>query len=224
MALIRPEDHAAINAAVTAAEAGSDGEIATMVARQSDDYADWAVILPALLALAIPIGCAIWPQWWAAVLLRASGEWHGDIGSGTLLTAALAGQILTFAILWLALRWMPLRLALTPGRVKAGRVRREAIRAFKIGIEARTRAATGVVVYLSLAERRAEIVADAAINAKVAADVWGDAMAALLLEVRAGRAADGIAAAVSRIGVILSAHFPRSDDDTNELPDRLIEL
>jgi putative membrane protein len=80
------------------------------------------------------------------------------------------------------------------------------------------------MLYLSLAERRAEIIADSAIHSRVANDVWGDAMAALIVAVRDGRPGDGMADAVTRIGAILGAHFPRSADDTNELPDRLIEL
>ena len=49
-------------------------------------------------------------------------------------------------------------------------------------------------------------------------------MAALVDEVRDGRPATGMAAAVAQIGAILAEHFPQTDDDPNELPDRLIEL
>jgi putative membrane protein len=108
--------------------------------------------------------------------------------------------------------------------VRIARVRREAVRAFRIGIESRTRAATGVLIYLSLAEHRAELVADAAINGKVAAADWGEAMAQLIADVRDGRPGDGIVAAVTMAGDLLERHFPRSHDDQNEMPDRLIEL
>jgi putative membrane protein len=49
-------------------------------------------------------------------------------------------------------------------------------------------------------------------------------MAAMLVEIRAGRLADGMIAAVGEVGKVLAEHFPRADDDTNELPDRLIEV
>jgi putative membrane protein len=58
----------------------------------------------------------------------------------------------------------------------------------------------------------------------VAPDVWGDAMADLIEEVKAGRPGSGMAKAVERIGVVLTEHFPKSHGNTNELPDRLIEL
>jgi len=49
-------------------------------------------------------------------------------------------------------------------------------------------------------------------------------MASLLEHVREGRAGDGIVAAIEQVGVVLAEHFPRSEGDTNEIPDKLIEL
>ena len=65
---------------------------------------------------------------------------------------------------------------------------------------------------------------DAAINGKVEAADWGEAMAQLIADVRDGRPGDGIVAAVTMAGDLLEMHFPRSHDDQNEMPDRLIEL
>ena len=103
-------------------------------------------------------------------------------------------------------------------------MRRRALLLFRLATENRTRAKTGVLLYLSIAERRAEIVADAAINGKVTPETWGEAMAVLLDAVRDGRPGDGMVASVEKIGQVLAAHFPRSPDDSNELPDRLILL
>jgi len=49
-------------------------------------------------------------------------------------------------------------------------------------------------------------------------------MAALIDRVRAGHPGDGMAAAVTTIGTIVAEHFPKTESDVNELPDRLIEL
>jgi putative membrane protein len=108
--------------------------------------------------------------------------------------------------------------------VKSQRVRNRAVRYFKVGAERRTTGRTGILIYLSLAEHRAEIVADEAIHAQVPNEVWGDAMVDMITHVREGRIADGMAAAVRDVGAVLAAHFPRAEDDRNELPDRLIEL
>ena len=95
---------------------------------------------------------------------------------------------------------------------------------FKTGAERRTVGRTGILIYLSMAEHRAEIVGDEAITAVTTPDIWGEAMAALLTEVKAGRPADGIVAAVGLIGAVLAQHFPKTSADSNEIPDKLIEL
>ena len=95
---------------------------------------------------------------------------------------------------------------------------------FKVGAERRTHGRTGILIYISMAEHRAEIVADEAIAGKVDPMVWGEAMAAMLAHVREGRVAEGMVAAVEKVGAVLEEHFPIAEGDTNELPDRLIEV
>jgi putative membrane protein len=75
-----------------------------------------------------------------------------------------------------------------------------------------------------MAERRAEIIGDEAITKVTTPETWGEAMTALLVEVKQGRVGDGIVAAVERVGAVLAEHFPRSAGDINEIPDKLIEL
>jgi putative membrane protein len=216
-------DHDQVTAAVTAAEAGTDGEIVTVVAAQSDAYHDvalhWAV-LAMLLVLAL---LAAWPTLSFWIHARVGDAW-APAGPGELFTIALVLLALTFVLFRILLAWRPLRLILTPPSTKARRVRRRALALFRTAAEKRTRAATGVLLYLSLDEHRAELIADEAIHSKVAPELWGDAMADLVEEVKAGRPGAGMAKAVERIGAVLAEHFPRSSGDQNELPDRLIEL
>ena len=216
-------DHAAVSAAVAAAEARTEGEIVTIVAEQSDAYHDvalhWAV-LAMLLILAL---LAAFPR--AAERLYALVDpWTQATPTGGLIAVALLLVTVTFLLVRVLLAAMPIRLALTPGRTEARRVRRRAVELFRVAAERRTRARTGVLLYLSLAERRAEIVADATIHARVAPELWGEAMAALLTATRDGRPGEGLAAAVERIGAVLAEHFPRGGADVNELPDRVVEL
>jgi putative membrane protein len=95
---------------------------------------------------------------------------------------------------------------------------------FKAACLGRTKRQTAILLYVSIAERRAEIVADEAIHAKVDAAQWGDAMAALVTEVKAGRPGEGMAQAVERIGKVLAEHVPALQDNPNEVPDGVIEL
>ena len=218
------QDRARVAAAVHAAEADTDGEIVTIVARRSDAYHDvalhWAV-LAMLLALAL---LASIPGAAERVHALVADPWGEAPSPRALLTQALVVAALVFLVCRVALTAPGLRMALTPRATRARRVRRRALLLFRTAAEARTRHATAVLLYLSLDEHRAELVADAPIHSRVAPDVWGEAMAALLVAVKDGRPGDGMADAVERIGVVLAEHFPRSADDTNELPDRLIEL
>ena len=68
------------------------------------------------------------------------------------------------------------------------------------------------------------VIADEAILKVTDDHTWGEAMASLVGEVRQGRPADGIVAAIERVGAVLAEHFPRTDGDINEIPDKLIEL
>ena len=83
---------------------------------------------------------------------------------------------------------------------------------------------TGVLIYASLAERYAEIVADAGIHAKVTPDVWDQAIAALVAGMREGRPGDGFVAAIERCGAVLAEHFPPGALNRDELPNRLVEI
>ena len=220
--MISDVDHTRVTAAVTAAEAGSAGEIVTAVAARSDGYHDAALHWAVLAMLGVPAVFALRPDWAARLCEAVAGGWAAAPAGAPFLLVLLLST-LAFLAVRLLLAATPLRMALTPGATKTRRVRRQALALFRVGAERRTRGRTGVLIYLSIAERRAEIVADSAIHAIVAQDVWGEAMAALLGEVRAGRPADGLIAAIGRVGAVLAEHFPREENDVNELPDRLIE-
>jgi putative membrane protein len=218
------DDHRKVAVAVAEAEANSNGEIVTIATALSDKYHDvalhWAVaVLIAVLAFYAAVPSSL--NWVADIVL---GGWSGEHSLRELLTILLVIATAKFTAVLLILRWMPLRLLLTPGATKTRRVRRRAIELFKVGAERRTIGRTGILLYLSAGEHRAEIVADEAIIAVTTPETWGEAMAALLTEVKAGRPGEGIVAAVSLIGAVLAEHFPRDSADMNEIPDKLIEL
>jgi putative membrane protein len=222
--LLSESDHQRVTAAVAAAEAQSAGEIVTVVAQRSDGYADIALAWAALASFTALTVVSLFTEFYLAKLDWVLGHWSHEWTPQEVFTVALGIATLKFIGVLLLQLWQPLKLWLVPPHIKALRVRDRATAFFKTGAERRTHGRTGILVYLSLAEHRAEIVADEAIASKVPAEVWGEAMAAMLVELRAGRLADGMIAAVERVGQVLAEHFPRAEDDTNELPDRLIEV
>ena len=216
-------DHVAVSAAVAEAESRSAGEIVTIIAGESNSFHDVALLWSALVAFAALAVLALFPDFYLARVDWVMGNWASEWTPQHVFALALVAATLKFLAMWLLQLWRPLRLALVPAPLKHARVRDRAVRYFKVGAERRTHGRTGILIYLSLAEHRAEIVADAAIAAKVEPEVWGAAMAVLITNIRAGQPGAGMVAAVEQVGTVLAQHFPRSADDQNELPDRLIE-
>lgn len=217
-------DHKLVSQAVTEAETATDGEIVTIVADLSDDYRTTAYIWASLSALAVLAAFALFPQFYTQLWGWLTGAWNTEFTATEYLALAGSAALIKWLAVWAILHWLPLRLLLTLPHVKRAAVRDRAIDLFLVGTKNRTIGRTGILVYLSLKEHRAEIVADEAITDKVAPEVWGDAMIALVDNTRNGQPGEGMAEAVTQIGAVLAEYFPKSQANSNELPDRLIEL
>jgi putative membrane protein len=224
MAMMDDAGRKLVSAAVAEAESATSGEIVTVLAEASDGYTDVALLWAAGAAFTAMSVFAAFPQpfldRWDAWFAGWGHEWT----AGELASMVIALGLMKFLGVLLVQQWPPLKWLLVPGPVKAARVRAQAVRQFKVGAERRTTGRTGVLIYLSMRERRAEIVADESIAQIVPAEVWGEAMGDMLAEIRRGRIAEGLAVGIRDVGFILAAHFPRGEDDVNELPDRLIEV
>ena len=229
MGYLNEEQHRIVSSAVEQAELNTSGEILTVLADRSDGYTDVALLWAAALSFTVMSVFAAFPApflglWDALVVEALMGGWGHEWSKGEIASATIALGLLTFALAWAAQLWEPLKFALIPGPVRSSRVHAQAVRHFKVGAEARTMGRTGILIYLSMREHRAEIVADEPIAKLVEAEVWGAAMVDMLKEIKRGRIAEGLALGVRDVGFVLSQHFPRADDDENELPDRLIEV
>jgi putative membrane protein len=224
MAMMDDAGRKLVSDAVAEAESATSGEIVTVLAEASDGYTDVALLWAAGAAFTAMSVFAAFPQpfldRWDAWFAGWGHEWT----AGELASMVIALGLAAFLCVLLVQQWPLLKWLLVPGPVKTARVRAQAVRQFKVGAERRTTGRTGVLIYLSMRERRAEIVADESIAGKVPAEVWGEAMGDMLTEIRRGRVAEGLAVGIRDVGFILAAQFPRGEDDVNELPDRLIEV
>ena len=221
---LSPQDHKRVSDAVALAESETAGEIVTVVADRSDGYTDVALAWASLISFTALALFALFPRAILGPLEWTFGGWNHVWLDREILGVATAVAIIAFGLGWLIQLWQPLKFALVPAPIKTARALRRSIDLFKVGAERRTHGRTGILIYLSMAEHRAEIVADEAIASQVAPETWGEAMAAMLAEIREGRIADGMIAGIGQVGKVLAEHFPRAADDINELPDRLIEL
>ncbi|MDJ0978755.1 MAG: hypothetical protein QNI87_09470 [Erythrobacter sp.] len=229
MSYLTEAEHKVVSDAVAQSELDTSGEILTVLAERSDSYIDVALLWSAALSFTAMSVFAAFPKpflglWDSLVVEGLMGGWGHEWATGEIASVTIALGLITFALAWAVQLFQPLKFALIPGPVRTARVHDQAVRHFKVGAEARTLGRTGILIYLSMREHRAEIVADEPIAKLVEAEVWGEAMIEMLREIKAGRIAEGLAIGVRDVGFVLSQHFPRTDDDENELPDRLIEV
>jgi putative membrane protein len=197
-------DRQRIRDAVASAEAKTAGEIFVVVARASDDYRFIPLLWATLLALLVPLPLIFLTR--LPVL---------DI---------YVIQLVVFVGLAIVLSLRPLHMLSVPRPVKRARAHATAVEQFLAHGLHTTEARTGVLIFVSLAERYAEVVADAGIAGKVGQEVWDRAVAKLIGEVGAGCLAEGLIAAVAESGTVLAAHFPILPGDRNELPNDVILL
>jgi len=194
------EDHEAVSDAIQAAEKRTNGQIVCVLAHASSDYAYIPILWASALALVTP-----WP-------LINFTPWS--------VQRIFLIQLLVFMVAALVFFLAPLRLALVPRGVRRARAHRAALEQFVVRRIANTRNRSGILIFVSLAERCARIIADDGIAQKVEASEWQAAIDALRDNMRAGRIAQGFTAAIERCGAVLAAHAP-PDGSPNELPDRL---
>jgi putative membrane protein len=213
-----------VSEAVTAAESATSGEIVPVLADRSDGYTDVALLWAIGAAFTAMSVFAAFPEPFLDAWDAAFGGWGHEWTTGELASMVIALGLIKFLGVMLVQQWQPLKFWLIPGPTKTIRVHNQAVRQFKVGADRRTTGRTGVLIYLSMREHRAEIVADDSIARQVPAEVWGEAMADMLSHIRKGHVAEGLAAGIRDVGFVLAEHFPRGADDVNELPDRLIEV
>ncbi len=220
-------DHKRVSDAVGRAEADTDGEIVTIVAARSDHYHDVLIGIALLLGALTLLGTIATPDTLTNAVYGVTGGWRDASAPAAPAMEAWFGvalATLVFVVTVAVLMATPLGDRVVPRGIREQRVAERALDYFRVAAQKRTVGLTGIIIYLSLAEHRAEIIADEAIASKVDAGVWGDAMEALLGPVRTGDVAGGMVGAVEEVGRVLTEHFPKSDGNRNELPDRLIEL
>ena len=204
MAFISKREHNKIARAIATAEKKTSGEIVTVLAQSSDDYVFIPLLWAALLALSVPL------------IMFALTSWPA--------TQIYMLQLGLFAVCALAVQWWPLRIALIPRVVKRARAHRHAMEQVMARNLHSTKARTGVLIFVSVAERYAEVIADQGIYKKVPPAIWDDVVENLTANIAHGEAAKGFINAVEQCGAVLAQHFPPGSGDADELPNHLIVL
>ena len=227
---LTPADLSAIEAAVREAETRTTGEIYCVVSEESSDYGETplayaagvALLAPAILLVAgVHVSIPDFFATWSAAQVGEAIE--QSVRSALIGTIVLQGVLFVATALIAAIP--PVRRALTPRGLKRDRVRRRAAEQFLAKNLHLTRERTGVLIFVSLGERMAELIADDGIASQVGPKVWDQAMAALTEGLKRGQPAAGFAAAIGLCADVLAERFPpREGDNPNELPDAVVVL
>jgi putative membrane protein len=192
--MLSHEEAARIEAAIRAAQGRSTGQIACVLARASSHYETMPLIWSALIALATP-----WP------LLAFT-----DLAAERIFVAQLASFLVAFAVLSLP----NLRLRLTPLRTRRSNAHRAALDQFLIRGLTHCPERNGILIYVSLAERYARIIADDGAAKAVSQSQWKAVVDRLTAAMKAGRTEEALVGAAKECGDLLAQHFPAHEPTT----------
>jgi putative membrane protein len=175
-----------------------------MVTRASARYFAIGLMWAALIALSVPLPLILLTNWPVEQIYAA--------------------QLAVFALALALILWDPLRFALVPKSVKHAEAHKRAVEEFVAQNLHTTKGRTGVLIYVSFAERYAEVIADEGIYKKVPQDTWNGLIEILTTHLGRGQRVEGFVHAIDACGKILASHFPPGRIDRNELPNHLIML
>lgn len=195
-----------VSTAIRLAEAKTDGEIAPMIVRQSAR----TNLLPALL---LTLGCLS-----AACTYIALDFTDSPIEPYWI---ALAVVALSWPLSVLASKCYAVQRFFVHAKERESEVHRRALTEFYESGLHHTKNRTGVLIFVSLMERKCVVLADEGISLKLPAETWQNLVEKVLQGIRTGRPAEGLIAAIEECGRILSKHFP-ADDHQNQLPNELV--
>ena len=192
-----------INQRIRDIELQTQAELVTVIAHNSDDYR----YIPTL---------------WAAVL---SLSFPGLLALLTIeLNYVYPLQVLIFILLAIVFQYSPIKMRLVPKYIKQSRASRHAHELFFIEGLHLTQNNTGIMLFVSVDEKYAEIIADQGINAKVTPEAWQTIIDAFINSVKQKQLAEAYLGAIDACGELLITHYPATNKQANELPDHLIEV
>lgn len=193
-----------IREAVEASEKGTSGEIATMVVDHSDRYHE-AEILGGILVSGLI----------ALIIALAIGHTH-------IWTYIPLVCVLYVPARMLFIRFPRLKLPFINKVRMMHAVRERAVRAFYEKRLYRTRDENGILVFISILERKVWILGDRGVDSMIPHEAWQKHAREISAGIREGRGCEALCAVIAECGKILAEHFPKKVDDSNELPDDII--
>lgn len=204
MTLLSEFEQRQVAEAIAQVERRTDAELVTVLAARADDYAYIPLLWASLLALLVP-GIVYYLGGWLSV------------------NGLLIAQWLTFIVLCLLFRLPGLTTRLIPRSVRHWRASNLARRQFLEQNLHNTVGSTGVLIFVSEAERYVEILVDEGISRHLDNTVWDAIVQRFTEQVRQGQTLQGFVTCIEACGELLTRHVPLTHE-RNELPNRLVVL
>lgn len=204
MTLLTKAEQEQVAAAIASVEKDTDAELVTVLASQADNYTYIPVLWAGILALVVP-----------GIINYVSGLWSAD----TLLLVQWA----VFILLNVIFRIPAVTTRLIPRQVRHWRAGNLARRQFLEQNLHRTEGATGMLIFVSEAERFVEILVDQGISSRLDDVTWEDIVTSFTRQVRNGQTLAGFLACIEACGQHLKQAVPATHE-RNELSNRLVIL
>lgn len=209
-----------IREAVEKEEKNTSGEIALALIRESDNYSFWELFFAlllgaALFAFLIPLSPKIDNFLNAIFWIRASWQLPSFFGFTSFFFIAL---------FFLFANIPALDRKIIPLSVQDFAVYQRALRHFvESGVYA-TENRSGILIFISVMERKVEIIADTGIAEKIEQEKWDSIAKNLSIAFKKNTVKDGLMQTIRDCGTLLTEHFPALDENPNELADGLVIL
>ncbi|UVM12415.1 TPM domain-containing protein [Pseudomonas protegens] len=204
MALLSEFEQRQVAEAIARVEQQTDAELVTVLAARADDYAYIPLLWASLLALVVP-GLVHYATGWLNMHLLLLAQWA------------------TFIVLCLVFRLPRVTTRLIPRSVRHWRASNLARRQFLEQNLHHTVGGTGVLIFVSEAERYVEILVDEGISRRLDNKHWNAIVQAFTQQVRQGQTLEGFLDCIEASGELLKTHVPLTQV-RNELPNRLVVL
>lgn len=198
---ISKQDAERVATAIRNAEGETSAEIVCVLASSSSHLTALPVLLAAIAALITP---------WLLMLLTTLP-----------VQRLLSAQIVVFSVLVILLGLPRVRAGLLPRRARRTIAHQAAMDQFVRRGLAEPSGGPAILIFVSLAERYARIIANEQVARRISDDEWRHALDQLIEQIRSGRIADAFIAAIGKSGVVLKEHFPAAPEAPERLADRL---
>lgn len=213
-----PENLEKINQAVKKAERRTTGEIAIAFARASSEYASQELMFGIISGFIY----SFFMMWFYHPVEKIIQNMFWDYSANHLLIFYGVSTFLVILVFYLLANIPFVDRLIVSEKTKKRKVYERAVRQFMESGVSHTKGRTGVLIFISMLEKRVELLADRGISKKISQEQWNGVVNHIVEGFQGKKFVEHLTEAISQTGDLLASHFPAHPDDTNELGDDLV--